>query len=276
MSAVPKTRDLLAVAVILAFVPPEHSMFSQASTYPTAGARAQESAIRQDLDVAWGRSRDGRTLRADIRMPESGGPFPAVVLVHGGRFTSGSEDKMASPAIELATRGYLSMATEYSLLKNGQHVDEAYLGAVLWELNAAVSYLQSRADVDDTRIGMLGSSAGAILTMMVGSRDERVDGIVAWSGHAWDPPAMGDRDSPANPPAPVFMANSRVDEAIPFAMAAEARLAWEQAGGTVELYATDEQVHGNEFWMFADPAHYPANPHHARQRTLQWLATYVK
>ena len=51
----------------------------------------------------------------DIRVPEGEGPFPAVVLVHGGGWVGGSPGLMEGLARFLSDVGYLTVNTAYTL-----------------------------------------------------------------------------------------------------------------------------------------------------------------
>ncbi len=44
-------------------------------------------------------------LTLDAWVPEGAGPFPAVIVVHGGGFTAGDKQTFVKPLLEPLTRG---------------------------------------------------------------------------------------------------------------------------------------------------------------------------
>lgn len=117
-------------------------------------------SVTPHLNVVYGQD-DHRKLLADIFVPKSGkGPFPAVVVVHGGGWLNGDKTKFRALAIALAERGYVTMAVGYRL------GHEAKFPAGIQDCNAAVRFLRAQADkyhVDPQHIGAVGGSAGGHL-----------------------------------------------------------------------------------------------------------------
>ncbi|MBD3672433.1 MAG: SMP-30/gluconolactonase/LRE family protein [Planctomycetaceae bacterium] len=117
-------------------------------------------SVRPTLDVVYAQYGDRRLL-ADIfspSHPES--DLPAVVVVHGGGWLKGDKTKFRALAIDLAKRGYVTMAIEYRL------GGEAKFPAAIYDCNAAVRYLRAHADewhIDPSKIGAVGGSAGGHL-----------------------------------------------------------------------------------------------------------------
>jgi acetyl esterase/lipase len=135
-------------------------------------------------------------LSLDVFLPAGRGPHPAVVLVHGGGWRSGSRTGWREPGRRLAAGGIAAFAVDYRLSGT------AAFPAASDDLRAAIRWVRRNAaafDVDSARIGLLGGSAGANLALVTamngsGSLDsgERVAAVVAWS-----PPV--DLTAPANP-----------------------------------------------------------------------------
>lgn len=101
-----------------------------------------------------------RKMLADIYIPQGDGPFPAAAILHGGGWHSGDKMKFRAMAIELAKRGYVTMAIAYRLS------EEARFPANIQDCHAAIRYLRANAEkfsADPNRIGVLGGSAGAHL-----------------------------------------------------------------------------------------------------------------
>jgi acetyl esterase len=130
------------------------------------------SADKPDnLQTAVYREIDGSSLKADVCLPKAGGdkPAPAVILLHGGGFEEGSRANMRSLCGQFAARGFVGVAIDYRLLPENSYpkpIEDAE-AAVAWLSSPDVS---SKYGVDPTRIGMLGSSAGAIITATLAAR----------------------------------------------------------------------------------------------------------
>lgn len=101
----------------------------------------------------------------DVHAPVGAVATPAVLLVHGGGWWTGSRDEMTRFAERLAAAGYVAAAMDYRLAP-----DHVFPAQVL-DTFCALSYLRARADelgIDPARIAVLGYSAGAHLAAMTG------------------------------------------------------------------------------------------------------------
>jgi acetyl esterase/lipase len=91
--------------------------------------------------------------------PASAGPYPAVLLIHGGGWRSGGPWHMAPIGKALAKAGFLAFATAYRLSPDHQHpAQEA-------DVRQALRWLAAREDVDADRLALWGYSAGAQLAL---------------------------------------------------------------------------------------------------------------
>ena len=102
----------------------------------------------------------------DIVRPRdaSGGPRPAVLLVHGGGFRGGSKEGYSGLAIKFAQRGYVAATANYRLSPRNQ------FPAAVQDVKAAVRFLRANAakyQIDSAHIGALGGSAGGHLVLML-------------------------------------------------------------------------------------------------------------
>ncbi len=105
-----------------------------------------------------------RKVAMDVFVPEGDGPFPGVLLVHGGGWIGGQRQAFERFAVELAKRDYVVGNIDYRLATEAK-----FPGAVL-DCKAAVRWLRAHADeyrLDPDRIGGVGGSAGGHLTGMV-------------------------------------------------------------------------------------------------------------
>ncbi len=119
------------------------------------------------------------------------GPAPAMLCLHGtggprGR-TAGLGDDYPRYTLELAERGYVTIAPDYTLLGENQ-VDPETVGFQsgtmmgIWSHMRAVDLLASLPEVDPERIGVVGVSLGGHNSLFVAAFDPRLKVIVTSSG----------------------------------------------------------------------------------------------
>ncbi|KAF0173024.1 MAG: hypothetical protein FD162_1902 [Rhodobacteraceae bacterium] len=119
----------------------------------------------------------GRDLRYDIAMPAAPGKYPLLILLHGGGFVSG--DKTAKfPESDLrmvAARGYVVATLNYALAgpQAGEGPQSNFPQAIK-DLRCGVQYFRAADDpqltkIDTARIGVLGTSAGGHLALLLGT-----------------------------------------------------------------------------------------------------------
>lgn len=118
----------------------------------------------------------------EIRVPDSEGPFPAVVLVHGGGWVGGSPALMGDLARLLTDEGYLTVNAAYTLSDG-----IAGFPIAVDDVACAVRYAAAHPDGDGT-VAIIGHSAGAHLAALV-ALDERSYG----SGCPLADPVVPDR-----------------------------------------------------------------------------------
>ena len=107
-----------------------------------------------------------REMHLDLFQPKAKGPFPAVILVHGGAWITGNHAMENPFAMELARLGYVAATVEYRLS------NEAKYPAAIHDLKASVRWLRanaSRFNIDPDRIAAVGASAGGHLVALLGA-----------------------------------------------------------------------------------------------------------
>jgi len=119
------------------------------------------------------------------------GRAPAMLCLHGtdgprGR-TAGLGEDYPRYALELAERGYVTIAPDYTLLGENQTNPTAAGFASgtmmgIWSHMRAVDLLQSLPEVDAERIGCVGVSLGGHNSLFVGVFDTRLKVMVSSSG----------------------------------------------------------------------------------------------
>jgi pectinesterase len=91
---------------------------------------------------------------------------PAVLLIHGGGWSSGTKSHQEPMAQQLAAHGYVAAVVEYRLSPEAQYP------AAVYDLKSAVRYMRihaTRYGIDTSKIAAYGCSAGAHLASLLGT-----------------------------------------------------------------------------------------------------------
>ncbi|WP_291065365.1 MULTISPECIES: alpha/beta hydrolase [unclassified Empedobacter] len=119
-------------------------------------------------------------LKADIYQPKNQTKSSiAIVLVHGGGWISGSKENQKPMAQTLASAGFVTMAINYRLS------DAAKYPAPLEDMDDAVNYLRKnrkKHKLDQSKIVILGASAGAQLATLYGVKSKKIAAIINIDG----------------------------------------------------------------------------------------------
>jgi acetyl esterase/lipase len=129
------------------------------------------SSDQQDVPYS---TAGGHPLMLDIYQPseQSSALRPAVVLIHGGGWTSFDKSTMHTMGMFLARCGFVAFAVDYRLM----HGSENLWPAQLDDVQRAVRWIRANAAkyrVDPDHIGAFGHSAGAQLAALLGMEDTR-------------------------------------------------------------------------------------------------------
>ncbi len=129
-------------------------------------AAAQTPAPRALRDLEYARPASGRLL-LDLYLPESGGPYPLIVWVHGGAFRAGNKAGIwYKPILNQTQRGYAVASIDYRLS------GIATFPALVHDAKAAVRWLRANAakyNLKADRIVVAGESAGGYQAVMLGT-----------------------------------------------------------------------------------------------------------
>lgn len=122
-----------------------------------------EQVANYRADVVYA-SPEGHDLTMDISWPEGEGPFPCLVIIHGGGWRSQSNKVMQGMARYITNRGYSVFNINYRMIPDVtmQEIVEDCLGAVIWVKEHSPEY-----NGDPERIAVTGDSAGGHLTAMI-------------------------------------------------------------------------------------------------------------
>ena len=115
-------------------------------------------------------------LLARLYVPDGPGPFPAVVDVHGGGWTTGSRLQNAPISEYLAARGILVAALDFRMPPAARYPEP------IADINVGIRWFKANAkrfNADPKRIGGLGGSSGGhqLLVAALRSSDPRYSSI---------------------------------------------------------------------------------------------------
>jgi acetyl esterase/lipase len=134
---------------------------------PSAGGNHAAPPIETRYGQVYA-ERDSGDLKADVYLPAGAGPFPGVLVVHGGAWCVGTRAQLSGAAQRLARRGMTAVAISYRLAP--QHPFPAQIE----DCKAAVRWMRAGASelkIDPRRLGGFGYSAGAQLVTLLGTTD---------------------------------------------------------------------------------------------------------
>lgn len=129
----------------------------------------QEEGYTLHRNIPYSQSADGDLL-LDAYIPDGAGPFPGILIVHGGAWQSGNKFQLSGYGRELVKRGYSCFAINYRLAPKHKHP------AQIEDCRSAVRWIRTHAKeykVDPNRIGGIGYSAGAHLVSLLGTEKNR-------------------------------------------------------------------------------------------------------
>jgi acetyl esterase/lipase len=140
--------------------------------------RATENPVTPDQvslqqDVEYG-VQGGEKLLLDVYQPAESGSRarPAVVLIHGGGWTSFDKSTMRGMGNFLARSGFVAVSVDYRLF----HGSENRWPAQLDDVQRSLRWLRANAgkyNIDANRMGAFGHSSGAQLAALLGMEDTR-------------------------------------------------------------------------------------------------------
>ncbi len=164
---------------------------------PSASATpAQSSAGPVHENVSYGTA-GNETLLLDIFEPagNSDHPRPAVILIHGGGWTSFDKSTMRTLAQFLARSGFVAVPVDYRLFHDGVNRWPAQLD----DAQRSVRWLRANAakyNVAPNQIGAYGHSAGAHLAALLGMIDTRDNSDPALAKYSSKVQAVVDSSGP--------------------------------------------------------------------------------
>lgn len=122
--------------------------------------------IKAETNVVY-KTINGSQLKVDIYSPNTDETqtYPAVLLIHGGGWLTGSKENQQVMAQHLALKNYVAITVSYRL-----GLEAPYPAAVL-DLKDAILWIRKNAktyNIEPNNIAVLGTSAGAQLATLIG------------------------------------------------------------------------------------------------------------
>lgn len=118
---------------------------------------------------------DGLRIKARVFWPVGEGPFPAVLFNHGG--VDGLSEGTLERCRELAQAGYVVFASSYRGEDGSEGVVEVAKGEVD-DVLAGLEWLRQQPRVDPSRIAAVGTSHGALVSLLAASRTDGIRALV--------------------------------------------------------------------------------------------------
>jgi len=161
-------------------------------------------------DVVYKVTARGVSIGLDVYLPPGPGPFPGLVLVHGGGFKNGGKGPCdtncwSAEGERAASSGFAAFVIDYRLTCNrnkpplgvtsvdlcGYRWERPELHAAVRDVHDAIAWVRANAgtyNIDADNVGVLGGSAGGNLAAMAGVTDDaalygddKADAVAVWS-----------------------------------------------------------------------------------------------
>jgi alpha-L-fucosidase 2 len=177
-------------------------------------------------DIEYGNA-SGVSLRLDAFVPDGPGPFPAVILVHGGGWSAGDKSGGRSKAYiapmdePLGRAGFAWFEINYRL------APKYHFPACIEDVETAIRWVKAHAEeyhLDPSRIAIAGESAGGHLVDLAAARADKstqVAAVVSFYG-VYDMVAQVKNESPDGNAKKLFGITQLDDQTTPIVRAASA------------------------------------------------------
>lgn len=140
-------------------------------------------------------ARDGKNIPGYLTVPNGEGPFPLIVMPHGGPFVTEVVERFDEWAQMLANNGYMVLQPQYRGSKNygldfykSAFIDGSEVGRAMQDdKDDGALYLAKQGLVDGDRMAMFGWSYGGYAALVAASREEQIYQCVVAGAAVTDP-----------------------------------------------------------------------------------------
>jgi len=225
--------------------------------------------VDRQLDIAYGSSVNRYTnqteiLRLDLYTPrgDTAAKRPAIVVVHGGGFVGGDKatGSFRRQCDDFARRGFVAISINYRLRPRTSPIVRQNAIDAAHDMKAAVRWLRKNATqlaLDTTRIGCIGSSAGAITCCEAAyvpgegnsgnpGYSSAVQAVVDLWGFLWDLNELQRGE------APVQIIHGTADQTVPYSNATALKARADAVGVPAELHPIQNAGHAPWSAYFAN------------------------
>ena len=205
---------------------------------------------------------NGRQIPVDVFTPAADGQFPILCALHGsGGLRSAGALRLGEL---LASRGFCVFVPHYFAATDTEWADLA----TIWRefpnwmrtISDSLDFAQKHPRADPSRIGLIGFSLGAYLSLALGSQQQRIKAIVDFFGGLSD--YFIERLTQL---APVLILHGEADPVVPVSEAHKVAEALDQRGLPYEMKLYRNAGHGFQGLDMLDAA----------QRAYQFLKQHL-
>ena len=257
-------------------------------------ALCAHAEFRENIEFA---VNEGVHLTLDANIPDGPGPFPTVIVVHGGGWVNGDKQTYVKPILPPLTKaGFTWFTINYRLAPQWRfpaQVDDLE-SAILWVKKHAKEY-----KADPNRMAILGESAGGQIVSLAGAKftkATRVKAVVSFYGphdllsrsqkmgsvgenvmklldipdkldagtekklRAASPINYVKKDMPA-----YLLIHGKKDEKVPYELSVSMCAKMKEAGANCELFTVQDGIHGVGGWE-KNPAQQAY-----KEKMVEWL-----
>ena len=189
-----------------------------------------------------------------IEIPKGDGPFPVVILIHGGGFIGGDKSNFTFQTFALANKGIAGISIEYRLRGHGgdyPDFNEDVMDAIDFVRQNAAKY-----NLDFSKLGLGGGSAGGYLSALAAMRTPECKCFIGYNG-LYDVAARALPESTEeakkalspilsikNSPPATILFHGKDDTTVDCQQSVSFAKAIRDKGGKAEVILFDGQKHG--------------------------------
>jgi carboxymethylenebutenolidase len=207
----------------------------------------------------------GRPIKVERFEPKAPGKYPAVIVLHGSGGPELGGVAFRAMARELARRGYVAHFVHYfdrtGTIFGDDKTNREHFATWARTVADAVTFATKQENVDPRRVGLLGYSLGAYLSLSEAVFDKRVKAVVEYFGGLPEPLVDRAKEMP-----PTLILHGEADPIVPVKEAHTLERLIQENGVTYEMHLYPKAGH----------AFLGADGHDSARRTLDFLAKHLK